>query len=94
VQVDEAITVLFALKPLGIKAALAAAERLEASHDGALAQWRLAVDRASRGDDFYRSRAHGGSAAVSLRLDSKQLRRARKGDQMHRQQLPAVLGFR
>ena len=28
-------------------AALAAAERLEADHDGALAQWRLAVERAS-----------------------------------------------
>src|SRR6202521_5768798 len=49
VQVDEAIerAVLSALKPLGIEAALAAAERLEADHDGALAQWRLAVERAN-----------------------------------------------
>jgi hypothetical protein len=49
VQVDEAIerAVLSALKPLGIEAALAAAERLEADHDGALAQSRLAVERAN-----------------------------------------------
>src|SRR5215470_6970643 len=48
-QVDEATAsaVLCALEPLGIEAALAAAERLEADHDGALAQWRLAVERAS-----------------------------------------------
>jgi DNA invertase Pin-like site-specific DNA recombinase/predicted DNA-binding transcriptional regulator AlpA len=48
-QVDEAVerTVLSALEPLGIEAALAAAERLEADHDGALTQWRLAVERTS-----------------------------------------------
>src|ERR1700730_16570402 len=48
-QVDEAVerAVLAALEPLGVEAALAAAERLEADHDGALAQWRLAVERAS-----------------------------------------------
>ena len=39
--------VLTALAPLGIEAALAAAERIEADHDGALAQWRLAAERAS-----------------------------------------------
>src|ERR1700730_14618407 len=49
VQVDGAIerAVFSALKPLGIEAALAAAERLEADHDGALAQWRLAMERAN-----------------------------------------------
>jgi DNA invertase Pin-like site-specific DNA recombinase len=49
VQIDEtaAQAVLAALAPLGITAALAAAERIEADHDGALAQWRLAVERAS-----------------------------------------------
>jgi DNA invertase Pin-like site-specific DNA recombinase/predicted DNA-binding transcriptional regulator AlpA len=49
VQVDAAVTraVLAALAPLGAEAALAAAERIEADHDGALAQWRLAVERAS-----------------------------------------------
>jgi DNA invertase Pin-like site-specific DNA recombinase len=48
-QVDEATAraVLSALEPLGVEAALAAAERLEADRDGALAQWRLAVERAS-----------------------------------------------
>jgi excisionase family DNA binding protein len=39
--------VLTALAPLGAEAALAAAERLEADHEGALAQWRLAVERTS-----------------------------------------------
>ena len=49
VQIDDAVAqaVLTALAPLGIEAALAAAERIEADHDGALAQWRLAVERAS-----------------------------------------------
>jgi DNA invertase Pin-like site-specific DNA recombinase len=49
VQIDEAVAraVLSALEPLGVEAALAAAEQLEADHDGALAQWRLAVERAN-----------------------------------------------
>jgi DNA invertase Pin-like site-specific DNA recombinase/predicted DNA-binding transcriptional regulator AlpA len=48
VQIDEAVAhaVLAALAPLGVEAALAAAERIEADHDGVLAQWRLAVERA------------------------------------------------
>jgi DNA invertase Pin-like site-specific DNA recombinase/predicted DNA-binding transcriptional regulator AlpA len=48
VQIDEAVAraVLAALAPLGVEAALAAAERIEADHDGALAQWRLVVERA------------------------------------------------
>jgi excisionase family DNA binding protein len=49
VQIDNAVAqaVLAALAPLGIEAALAAAARIEADDDGALAQWRLAVERAS-----------------------------------------------
>src|SRR5712692_3355274 len=49
VQIDDAVarTVLAGLAPLGVEAALAAAERLEADHDGVLAQWRLAAERAS-----------------------------------------------
>jgi excisionase family DNA binding protein len=49
VQIDDAVAqaVLAALAPLGIEAALAAAERIEADQDGALAQWRLAVERTS-----------------------------------------------
>jgi predicted DNA-binding transcriptional regulator AlpA/sugar-specific transcriptional regulator TrmB len=48
VQIDDAVAqaVLTALAPLGVEAALAAAERIEADRDGALAQWRLAVERA------------------------------------------------
>src|SRR6516225_2836936 len=48
-QVDEAVerAVLAALAPIGVEAAIAAAERLEADRDGALAQWRLTVERAS-----------------------------------------------
>src|SRR5258708_26061511 len=48
-QVDEVIarTVLTALAPLGVEAALAAAERLRADHAGALAQWRLPGERPS-----------------------------------------------
>jgi hypothetical protein len=48
-QIDDTVAqaVLAALAPLGMEAALAAAERIEADHDGVLAQWRLAVERAS-----------------------------------------------
>lgn len=48
VQIDQAAAkaVLEALEPLGLQAALAAAERLEIDHDTALAQWRLAAERA------------------------------------------------
>jgi predicted DNA-binding transcriptional regulator AlpA len=48
-QIDEAISrsLLAALTPLGVEAALAAAERLEADRDGALAHWRHAVERAT-----------------------------------------------
>jgi DNA invertase Pin-like site-specific DNA recombinase len=48
-RIDEtvALTVLAALEPVGVEAAVAAAEQLEADHDGALAQWRLAVERAN-----------------------------------------------
>ena len=38
--------VLDAAQPGGLEAALRAAERIEADHDGALEQWRLAVERA------------------------------------------------
>ena len=61
VQIDEAVSqaVLAALAPLGIEAALAAAERIEADHDAVLAQWRLSVERASyqaqRAERHYRA---------------------------------------
>ena len=48
VQIDQAVSeaVLDAAQPGGLEAALRAAERIEADHDGALEQWRLAVERA------------------------------------------------
>ncbi len=47
-QIDQAVAgaLLSALTPAGVKAALVAAESLEADHDAALAQWRLQVERA------------------------------------------------
>ncbi len=47
-QIDEAVadSLLQALTPVGVSAALRAAEELEADHDAALAQWRLQVERA------------------------------------------------
>jgi DNA invertase Pin-like site-specific DNA recombinase len=48
VQIDQAVAaaLLAALTPAGVKAALRAAEALEADHDTALSQWRLQVERA------------------------------------------------
>jgi DNA invertase Pin-like site-specific DNA recombinase len=48
VQIDEAVTATFlaAVEPAGLEAALRAAEQLQSDHDGALTQWRLAVERA------------------------------------------------
>jgi excisionase family DNA binding protein len=48
VQIDQAVAAAFleALTPAGMQSALAAAEQLEANHDAALGQWRLAVERA------------------------------------------------
>jgi hypothetical protein len=48
VKIDEAVSaaLIQALTPAGVKAALRAAELLEADHDAALAQWRLQVERA------------------------------------------------
>jgi uncharacterized protein YndB with AHSA1/START domain len=47
-QIDQAVAaaLLAALTPAGVKAALVAAETLEADHDAALHQWRLQVERA------------------------------------------------
>ena len=47
-QIDDAVAdaLLAALTPAGVKAALTAAEALEADHDAALSQWRLQVEQA------------------------------------------------
>ena len=48
VQIDKAVidSFLTALNPAGIQAVVAAVEQLESDRDAALAQWRLAVERA------------------------------------------------
>jgi len=47
-QIDAAVAEAFlaACTPAGLRAAVAAAERLEADRDAALGQWRLEVERA------------------------------------------------
>src|SRR5664279_3296078 len=47
-QIDAAVTQTFlsAIAPAGLLAVVQAAEHLQADHDGALAQWRLALERA------------------------------------------------
>jgi DNA invertase Pin-like site-specific DNA recombinase len=49
VQIDQAVAeaLLDALKPAAFEATLQATKQLESNHDAALAQWRLAVERAS-----------------------------------------------
>ena len=60
-QIDAAVTEAFlsAIAPAGLRAAVQAAEQLQADHDGALAQWHLAVERAEydaqRAERRYRS---------------------------------------
>jgi excisionase family DNA binding protein len=60
-QIDQAVAqaVLEALTPAALEATVVAAQQLEAHHDAALAQWRLAVERAryaaERAERGYRS---------------------------------------
>jgi hypothetical protein len=60
-QIDAAVTQAFlsAIAPAGLHAVVQAAEQLQADHDGALAQWHLALERAEydaqRGERRYRS---------------------------------------
>jgi DNA invertase Pin-like site-specific DNA recombinase len=61
VQIDDAVADAFlgAVAPAGLAASLCAAEALQADHDGAMAQWRLAVERADyevqRAESRYRA---------------------------------------
>lgn len=61
VQIDEAVVAAFlgAVAPAGLSASLRAAEQLQADHDGVLAQWRLALERAEyeaqRAERHYRA---------------------------------------
>jgi DNA invertase Pin-like site-specific DNA recombinase len=60
-QIDAAVTQAFlsAIAPAGLHAVVQAAEQLQTDHDGALAQWRLALERAEydaqRAERRYRS---------------------------------------
>lgn len=60
-QIDKAVTHAFltALTPAALEATLVAAQQLDADHDAALAQWRLAVERtryeAERAERRYRA---------------------------------------
>ncbi len=61
VQIDQAVAhaLLESLKPAAVEATLQATQQLEADHDAALAQWRLAVERtryeAERAERRYRA---------------------------------------
>lgn len=61
VQIDAALTQVFlsTIAPAGLQAVILAAEQVQSDHDGALAQWRLAVERAEydaqRAERRYRS---------------------------------------
>jgi Recombinase len=83
VQIDGAVAraILGALAPVGLEAALAAAERLEADRDAALAQWRLAAERAGyeaqRAERRYRAvDAENWLVARGLETEWEQLLRA------------------
>ena len=60
VQIDQAVAgaLLAALTPAGVKAALHAAEMLEADHDAALKQWRLQLEHARYQADRAERRYH------------------------------------
>ena len=60
VQIDEAVTKAFlaAIAPAGTAAAVEAAELVQADHDGALAQWRLAVEGAQYEEQRAQRRYH------------------------------------
>ncbi len=106
VQIDQAVTQAFlmALQPAGMEAAVAAAERLEADRERALAQWRLAVERAqyetARAERRYRAVdpdnrlvARGLEAEWELRLrelDQAKAELARRQQQRPQSLDPAV----
>jgi DNA invertase Pin-like site-specific DNA recombinase len=89
-QIDAAVTTAFltALTPAALDATLVAAQRLEADHDAALAQWRLAVERAQ----YEAQRAERRSRAVEPEnrlvargLEADWERRLRELDQAQRE---------
>jgi DNA invertase Pin-like site-specific DNA recombinase/predicted DNA-binding transcriptional regulator AlpA len=101
-QIDEAVTQAFleALEPAGVQAAVIAAEHLEADHDAALAQWRLAVERAryeaEKAERHYRA-VEPENRLVARGLETEWEQRLRDLDQARaeltrrQQQRPTVL---
>jgi DNA invertase Pin-like site-specific DNA recombinase len=103
VQIDEAVTMAFldALTPAAFDATLVAAQQLGADHDAALAQWRLAVERAryeaERAERRYRA-VEPENRLVARGLEAEWERRLRELEQAQRElagrehQRPRVLG--
>src|SRR4029450_8103206 len=103
VQIDAAVTTAFltALTPAALDATLVAAQHLDADHDAALAQWRLAVERAryeaDRADRRYRAVEHE-IRLVARGLEADWERRLRELEQAQREltirerQRPRALG--
>jgi DNA invertase Pin-like site-specific DNA recombinase len=101
-QIDAAVTQAFleALAPAGIQAALIAAQQREADHDAALAQWRLAVERAryeaDKAERRYRA-VEPENRLVARGLETEWEQRLRELEQAQaelgrrQQQRPAVL---
>ena len=102
-QIDEAVTTAFltALTPAAVDATLAAAHQLDADHDAALAQWRLAVERAryeaERAERRYRA-VEPENRLVARGLEAEWERRLRDLEQAQRElagresQRPHALG--
>ncbi len=102
-QIDDAVTTAFltALTPAAVDATLTAAHQLDADHDAALAQWRLAVERAryeaERAERRYRA-VEPENRLVARGLEAEWERRLRDLEQAQRElagresQRPHALG--
>ena len=103
-QIDQAVAraLLDALQTAGLEAAVLAAEQLEAGHDAALEQWRLAVERAryeaERAERRYRA-VEPENRLVARHLETEWEHRARQLEQAEtelarrQQQRPRELGL-
>jgi len=89
-QIDAAVTTAFltALTPAALDATLVAAQQLDADHDAALAQWRLAVERtryeAERAERRYRA-VEPENRLVGRGLEADWERRLRELEQAQRE---------
>ena len=103
VQIDAAVTEAFlaALTPAALEATLVAARQLDADHDAALAQWRLAVERARYEAERAERRYHAvepENRLVARGLETAWEQRLRDLEQTERelalreQQRPRLLG--